>query len=202
MNRNYKSILFVILFICFSISLAHSQENILTFRLVHPENDMLSHLPQSDVKVDKTQYECFMKGHDNYWINKKVELDANDIKEAKIEMEMGPANLAGGRKVEIPPEGFSNIDLASYANAFDVEIYFNQRGQKKLEDVTEKNIGRSLAVIFEGKLLMAPIIHEKILDGKVVIVGLFYVEAKRLKAAISKSLASAQPEDKSFTPVR
>jgi tetratricopeptide (TPR) repeat protein len=149
---------------------------------------MLSHLPQLDVKVDKSQYECLMKADESYWINKKVELDANDIGWAKIEMEIWPLTSQKPKIIEIPSEGVPNIDLERYDKAFKVEMFFNQRGRKKLENVTKRNIGGRLAMIFGGKLLMAPIIHEKITNGKVEIVGLSYSEAKRLNAAIGKSL--------------
>jgi len=63
---------------------------------------------------------------------------------------------------------------------FTAVIQLNDKGQKALEDLTEKNTNRRLAAIFGRKILMAPLISEKISGNEVLIVGVSYDEIKGL----------------------
>lgn len=57
-----------------------------------------------------------------------------------------------------------------------VAIQFNSEGAKKFADVTEKNVGRRLAILLDGKVQSAPRIKEAIPSGEAVITGHFAIE--------------------------
>lgn len=60
-----------------------------------------------------------------------------------------------------------------------VSIQFNSEGDKIFADLTEKNIGRTLAIFLDGSPISTPVIREKILGGTAQISGNFKVEEAR-----------------------
>ena len=54
-----------------------------------------------------------------------------------------------------------------------VVINFNADGTKLFSDITDKNVGRELAIFLDGKLLSAPVIQERIDNGAAVVSGQF-----------------------------
>jgi preprotein translocase subunit SecD len=89
--------------------------------------------------------------------------------------------------IEVTPETFASLHFPPSSKPCLVDIYFNQQGRKKMANFTEKNIGRRLAIIFQGKLLMAPLIREKIDDEYVTVSSFSFDEATLLKDAITSS---------------
>jgi protein-export SecD/SecF family membrane protein len=62
-----------------------------------------------------------------------------------------------------------------------VLLEFNDEGAKIFAELTEKNIGKPLAIFLDGKLISAPTVKEKIPSGKAEITGKFTLqEAKEL----------------------
>ena len=79
----------------------------------------------------------------------------------------------------------NNKDLTNPSmQGFIAVIILNKTGQKKLERLTEKNLKRKLAIVLKDKLLMAPLIQDKISGNEVSVVGLNYYDVKNLKEAI------------------
>ncbi|MFH1441780.1 MAG: protein translocase subunit SecD [Candidatus Omnitrophota bacterium] len=65
---------------------------------------------------------------------------------------------------------------SSHFNTPVVGLQFNPEGAKKFADITEKNIGRRLAIVLDGKVQSAPNIREAIPSGEAVISGRFNPE--------------------------
>jgi len=60
-------------------------------------------------------------------------------------------------------------------------IQFNEEGAKIFEELTEKNVGKQLAIYIDQNPISAPVVQEKISGGKAQITGKFTVEeAKEL----------------------
>ncbi|MBD3327922.1 protein translocase subunit SecF [Candidatus Peregrinibacteria bacterium] len=57
-----------------------------------------------------------------------------------------------------------------------VEIHFNAEGAKLFEEITERNIGKPLAIFVGGQLISAPNVNQAISGGNAVIQGNFTVE--------------------------
>lgn len=62
-----------------------------------------------------------------------------------------------------------------------ISLVFDDEGAKLFEAITEKNIGKPLAVFLDNNLITAPTVQEKITGGKAQITGQFTIpEAKQL----------------------
>jgi preprotein translocase subunit SecD len=166
---------------------ASSGDTILSFRLVHPDHDRLSALPPSEAKVNRDQYECFTKENVNYWVDKNIELDIQDLKDAKIKIMWRDSNSKQWEYLEVSEETYPSFVFKPSSKPCLVDIYFSKNGQKKMAILSEKNIGRWLAIIFQGKLLMAPLIREKIDGAYVTVLSFSFDEATLLKDAITRS---------------
>ena len=63
-----------------------------------------------------------------------------------------------------------------------VLLEFNEEGAKIFEELTEKNIGKILAIYIDNALISAPTVQDKISGGKAQITGNFTVEEARTLA--------------------
>lgn len=90
-------------------------------------------------------------------------------------------------------ENWANTDLTGkylkrasvqYSNQTmmpEVALEFDSEGAKLFEKLTEKNIGKPIAIFLDGELISAPTVNAKIPDGSAVISGRFnLLEAKEL----------------------
>ena len=88
----------------------------------------------------------------------------------------------------IYPTTLTGAELESAKVEFDnstskpvVSIKFNDKGAKEFENLTEKNVGKPLAILLDQQVISAPIVQEKISGGSAVISGNFTLdEAKNL----------------------
>jgi len=72
-----------------------------------------------------------------------------------------------------------NFDSNTYEAL--VSLQFNDEGAKLFESLTEKNIGKPVAIYIDNALISAPVVQEKISGGKAQITGKFTTEeAKKL----------------------
>lgn len=63
----------------------------------------------------------------------------------------------------------------------EVSLEFNDEGSKLFEQITERNIGKPVAIFLDGEPISVPNVNEKITGGKAVITGRFNLqEAKTL----------------------
>jgi preprotein translocase subunit SecD len=60
-----------------------------------------------------------------------------------------------------------------------VNLKFNDEGAKIFEQITEKNVGKPLAVYLDGALVTAPIVQTKITGGEAQITGKFTIQEAR-----------------------
>lgn len=58
-------------------------------------------------------------------------------------------------------------------------LQFNEEGAKIFEEITSKNIGRSLAIYIDGAPISIPVVQEKISGGRAQITGQFSVDEAR-----------------------
>lgn len=76
-----------------------------------------------------------------------------------------------------------------------ITLYFTAEGAKLMEAITGRNIGKQVAVFSNGKMLMAPIVSQKISGNSLVITGNLTVQqtidtAKGLNAGVGLAHAS------------
>ena len=110
---------------------------------------------------------------------------------AIVLMAMGAAN-AERIKLEV-----ASAELAYDLRTNEPVIAFRmtEAGRKVFAEITTKNVGRPMAFIVDGKVLMKPVIREPITGGTGQIAGNFTVaEAKAMAERISKGLAVVEIE--------
>jgi preprotein translocase subunit SecD len=74
------------------------------------------------------------------------------------------------------------IDEDTHPKVF---VTLTDEGGSKFADFTEQNIGKNAAILVDGKLVSAPRINAKIVEGKLIIVGYFtYEEAEKIAQGI------------------
>lgn len=61
-----------------------------------------------------------------------------------------------------------------------VSLAFNDQGGTLFEQITERNIGKQLAIFVDDELISSPVVREKISGGSAVITGLTLDEARNL----------------------
>ncbi|MBU1112523.1 MAG: protein translocase subunit SecD, partial [Candidatus Omnitrophica bacterium] len=95
--------------------------------------------------------------------------------------------------------GFDSYGLA------EVRLRFSSEGTKAFAEVTEKNVGKRLAIVLDGSVKSAPVIREPILSGEAQISGDFTVEEARMIVSVLNSGALPVPlsveEERSVGPL-
>ncbi|MBI2611259.1 protein translocase subunit SecD [Candidatus Gottesmanbacteria bacterium] len=67
-----------------------------------------------------------------------------------------------------------------------VTLEFDKEGSKLFEELTEKNVGKTIAIFLDNQLISAPSVDEKIIGGNAIIRGNFTsAEAKNLSIALN-----------------
>jgi protein-export membrane protein SecD len=100
-------------------------------------------------------------------VNRQVEMDGLAIEDASALMSQGDAATGG----------------------WEVSLQLTDRGTKKFENITGKNVGKRLAIILDGKLIMAPNINERIAYGRAQISGsMDAIEARDLANVLTSAL--------------
>ena len=100
---------------------------------------------------------------------------------------------------EIPPQFMEQFfykstdlngkQLARAAVAFDpntyqpeVQLEFDGEGKSLFKEITEKNVGRKVAIFLDGAPISIPVVNEPIVDGKAIISGDFTLDEAKLLA--------------------
>ncbi|MCX6764108.1 MAG: protein translocase subunit SecD [Candidatus Nealsonbacteria bacterium] len=80
----------------------------------------------------------------------------------------------------------ARVEFSQVTGEAGVALQFDEEGAKVFTDLTEKNVGKPLAIFIDGILLSAPKVNEKISGGRAQITGKFTVqEAKDLAQNLS-----------------
>jgi len=91
----------------------------------------------------------------------------------EIEAQFIPTDL-NGRYIKT-----AQISFNQTTGAPEVDIQFNDEGAKIFEELTDRNVGKPLAIFLDNSLIEAPVVQEKISGGRAQITGKFTVEEAR-----------------------
>jgi len=106
----------------------------------------------------------------------------------EVEQNSSTSSLQDGTSTEFIQTNLTGRYITSAQLTFDpntqapqVSISFNDEGGKIFEMMTEKNVGKPLAIFLDGSLVEMPTVQEKISGGQAVITGRFTLnDAKTL----------------------
>lgn len=117
------------------------------------------------------------------------EVRARHILFAKMQKEMAPElqykeTALTGRYLKNASIGFGN----QYAMGDPrIVLHFDEEGARIFKEITEKNIGKSLAIFIDNELITAPTIQSVIPDGNAEITGQYTLEeAQKLKSRLNE----------------
>jgi preprotein translocase subunit SecD len=74
-----------------------------------------------------------------------------------------------------------------------VTMTFDSRGAREFADITERYVGRQLAIVLDNQVYSAPVIRTRIPDGEAYIEGSFTLEEARLLAVVLRAGALPAP---------
>jgi preprotein translocase subunit SecD len=74
-----------------------------------------------------------------------------------------------------------------------VNFNFDAQGARRFGDATKENVGKSLAIVLDGKVVSAPVIREPILGGRGIISGSFTVQQANDLALVLRAGALPAP---------
>ncbi len=61
----------------------------------------------------------------------------------------------------------------------EINITFNSEGAEKFAELTQRNVGKPIAIVLDGQIISAPRVSQEITDGNAVITGQFTIEEAR-----------------------
>ncbi|NQU83965.1 MAG: protein translocase subunit SecD [Parcubacteria group bacterium] len=76
----------------------------------------------------------------------------------------------------------AQIDFDPNTNETQVSLEFNDEGQKFFAEITERNVGKPVAIFLDGIPISIPTVQEPIRDGKAIITGTFDIEEAQILA--------------------
>ncbi len=112
-------------------------------------------------------------------IQPKIEIDINDIEYAEMKK--------SSESESISKKGYLEDKFSDSFSEF--TIYLTKDGSKKFMDLTARNIGKRLAILINGEIIMAPTIRESIQSGQINIMapGTFNSEIEQIITEINRS---------------
>ena len=82
------------------------------------------------------------------------------------------------------------------ANKYEVSLTFTEEGTKKFADVTAANVGKHIAIVYDGMIYSNPVVQAAITGGKASISGMSsYEEADKLASTIRIGSLSLELEE-------
>lgn len=120
------------------------------------------------------------------------DLTPEELEQIKSQLQDSQGNqidLSALQQPQFNPTGLSGKNLTRATVVFQqqgvgspqVSLEFDDEGRKLFAEITERNVGKRVAIMIDGVIISAPVVQEKITEGNAVITGNFTVdEAKEL----------------------
>jgi len=126
--------------------------------------------------IGQTPYLEFREQKENYNEILEKNREVIEVREGQIEDPFASTILTGKylKRAELGFDQTTNRPL--------VHLEFNDEGANIFEGLTEKNIGKILAIYIDGLPISTPVVQEKISGGKAQITGQFTIEEARTLA--------------------
>lgn len=144
---------------------------------------------QKRVEQYSTEATVYQEGEDRISIEIPGVTDANKIlnelgKPGSLEFQTmeGETVITGADvKTAVAKSGQDDMGNTEYT----VELSLNEEGSQKFSDATAENIGKQIAIIYDGENISAPVVRDRISGGVAYITGNFtHEEAENLASTI------------------
>ena len=159
----------------------------LTFRLVHPQNVDLVKNRQSPKDHEKWELYSsgFKEGTKKYWVEKQSVLNQRHIREVWHELSKPPSEAFIQKYLEANPgilDRNPGLDDQMRKPVGDscIILELDAEGTRKWERVTTLHQRKRIAIVFNEKILSAPVINEPISSSKMQICGYDLKEAQKI----------------------
>ncbi len=114
-------------------------------------------------------------------VNDAVQVTEDQITLRVVFFSMEPT---GWKDTELTGEYFrsASVTVDTFTNVPVVQIQFDSEGARIFEELTARNIGKSIAIFVGGELISAPTVQQRIAGGTAVITGVGSFEEAKLLA--------------------
>lgn len=154
---------------------------------------------QQRVQNYSTEAEVYQEGNNRINVDIPGVSDANAILEELgkpgsliFTDESGKTILNGNQVATAKPVITENNGIKEYM----VDLTFTEEGKKIFADVTTNNVGKRIAIIYDGKIYSNPVVREAITQGQCQISGMTsYEEAETLASTIRIGSLSLELEE-------
>lgn len=154
---------------------------------------------QQRVQNYSTEAEVYQEGNNRINVDIPGVSDANTILEELgkpgsliFADETGKTILNGNQVATAKPVITENNGIKEYM----VDLTFTEEGKNLFADVTTKNVGKRIAIIYDGKMYSNPVVREAITQGQCQISGMTsYEEAETLASTIRIGSLSLELEE-------
>jgi protein-export membrane protein SecD len=120
-------------------------------------------------EIGKTPYLEFREESEKFYeISEKKEISEGEL------LELFKPTPLTGRYLKR-----ADVTLDPMTSEPAVTLEFNEEGAKIFEELTQKNVGKHLAIFIDQRMISSPVVREKISGGKAQITGRFTIEGAR-----------------------
>jgi protein-export membrane protein SecD len=107
-----------------------------------------------------------------------IDLNEEDINSPVIDIQDQAVNYENWENTKLSGKHLkrSVVQFNPTDNSPEVSLEFNKEGSDLFGEITEKNIGKPIAIFLDGYIISAPRVNEKISGGQAVISGNFNLE--------------------------
>lgn len=145
---------------------------------------------QQRVQTYSTEAEVYKEGNNRINIDIPGVSDANTILESLGKpgslyfQDMSGNQLLSGDQVQSAKAGIIQGEN-NVGNSYIVELSFTEEGAKTFAEITAANVGQQIAIVYDGKVISAPVVKQAITGGQASIDGMAsYEEAQNLASFI------------------
>ncbi|MDD3888081.1 MAG: protein translocase subunit SecD [Patescibacteria group bacterium] len=160
-----------------------SADGVIDKKTKKQENNQELKAATSQEVIDTNSLKIVGEGNDAKVVDESgKEIDINALTEQLKQQESG---LDSGNWVMTKLTGQNlkkaQLQFDPQTNQPVVALEFDNEGKKLFADITEKNVGKPLAIFLDNEMISSPTVNERIGEGQAVISGKFTVdEAKQL----------------------
>lgn len=132
---------------------------------------------QQRVQSYSTEAEVYKEGNNRINIDIPGVSDANSILEALgkpgslIFVDMNGTVLLNGNQVKAAKAGITQ-DKSSGNNNYIVELTFTEEGAQAFATATAANVGKQIAIVYDGRVISSPLVKQAITGGQAYIDGM------------------------------